>query len=161
MERLAHGLETSICNQSVPPTPIFCPDKIQAKEPDIFDSNCPQKLNDFLFQCRIYFNTNLHQFHTPTTKVVFTLSYLSGLACQWSQTFLDLEPDWDLIPWYTDWDLFIIKLTNNFGALDTISEAAEDLESLIMASGSQISRYNIEFAQLAGLLKWPDSVLCH
>ncbi|KAF9442159.1 hypothetical protein P691DRAFT_618665, partial [Macrolepiota fuliginosa MF-IS2] len=59
--------------------------KIQAKEPDIFDSNHPQKLNDFLFQCRIYFNTNPHQFCTPTAKVVFTLSYLLGPAHQWFQ----------------------------------------------------------------------------
>ncbi|KAF9440770.1 hypothetical protein P691DRAFT_649245, partial [Macrolepiota fuliginosa MF-IS2] len=97
--------------------------KIQAKEPDIFDGNHPQKLNDFLFQYRIYFNTNPYQFCTPTTKVVFTLSYLVGPACQWFQTLLDLEPDWDL---------FIIKLTNNFGVLNTISEATEDLESLTM-----------------------------
>ncbi|KAF9440838.1 hypothetical protein P691DRAFT_767163 [Macrolepiota fuliginosa MF-IS2] len=146
MERLAHGLETSVHNQSVPPAPIFHPDKIQAKEPNIFDGNCPQKLNDFLFQCRIYFNTNPHQFHTPTAKVIFTLPYLLGLARQWFQTLLDSEPDWDLIPWYTDWDLFIIELTNNFGALDAISEATEDLKSLMMASGTQISRYNVEFA---------------
>ena len=47
---------------------------------DIFSSTKPDKLNNFLFQCRLYFHTNLAQFDTDIAKINFAMTYLTKVA---------------------------------------------------------------------------------
>ncbi|KAF7770963.1 hypothetical protein Agabi119p4_6937 [Agaricus bisporus var. burnettii] len=156
---IAGGLATHNRLSAQPP-PVKTP-KVAIKEPGTFNGKDPLKLNEFIFQCRIYFDANPHQFPTNHTKVSFALSYLTGNAQTWFQTLLEDTPDWNVIPWYNDWDLFVEELTSNFGAVDPLAEAAEEIEHLRMATTEHVNKYNVSFARLAGRLHWPDSVLVY
>ena len=48
--------------------------------PDTFSGTEPDKLNNFLFQCRLYFCTNPVQFDMDIAKINFTMTYLTGVA---------------------------------------------------------------------------------
>jgi len=51
--------------------------------PDTFSDTEPDKLNNFLFQCHLYFHTNLVQFNTHIAKTNFVITYLTGVAQNW------------------------------------------------------------------------------
>ena len=48
--------------------------------PDTFSSTEPDKLNNFLFQCYLYFYANLVQFDINIAKINFTIFYLTGVV---------------------------------------------------------------------------------
>ena len=48
--------------------------------PNTFSNTEPDKLNNFLFQCHLYFCANLVQFNTNIVKINFTITYLTGVA---------------------------------------------------------------------------------
>jgi len=48
--------------------------------PNTFSGAEPDKLNNFLFQCRLYFHTNLVQFDTDIAKINFAMTYLTGVV---------------------------------------------------------------------------------
>ena len=48
--------------------------------PDTFSSIEPNKLNNFLFQCHLYFYTNPVQFDMDIVKINFAMTYLMGVA---------------------------------------------------------------------------------
>ena len=48
--------------------------------PNTFSSTEPDKLNNFLFQCRLYFRTNPVQFDMDIAKINFAMTYLTGVA---------------------------------------------------------------------------------
>jgi len=48
--------------------------------PDTFSSTELDKLNNFLFQCYLYFCANLVQFDMNIAKINFTMTYLTGVA---------------------------------------------------------------------------------
>ena len=52
----------------------------KARIPDTFSGTKPDKLNNFLFQCRLYFHTNLAQFNMDIAKINFAMTYLTGVA---------------------------------------------------------------------------------
>ncbi|KAF5355634.1 hypothetical protein D9756_004424 [Leucocoprinus leucothites] len=152
---------TNLENRNHTPQPVVKMERIQAKEPDTFDGSKPQKLDEFLFQCRLYFNTNLSQFTTERVKVSFAMTFLKGPAQQHFQTVLQVEYNWDVISWFQDFQLFADELCKNFGALDRETEAAEELEHLRMGHNWTITKYNVEFSRLASILGWPDNVLVY
>ena len=47
---------------------------------DIFSDAEPDKLNNFLFQCQLYFYTNLMQFDMDIVEINFAMTYLTGVA---------------------------------------------------------------------------------
>ncbi|KAF5348330.1 hypothetical protein D9756_010490 [Leucocoprinus leucothites] len=137
---------TNLENRNHTPQPVIKTEHIQAKEPDTFDGSKPQKLDEFLFQCRLYFNTNLSQFTTECAKVSFAMTFLKGPAQQHFQMVLQVEYNWDVISWFQDFQLFADELCKNFGALDRETEAVEELEHLRMGHNWTITKYNIEFS---------------
>jgi len=52
----------------------------KARIPNTFSSTEPDKLNNFLFQCRLYFHTYLAQFNTDIAKINFTMTYLTRVV---------------------------------------------------------------------------------
>ena len=65
--------------------------KGKAKEPDTFDGFDPQKLNNFILLCNLYFWTNA-TYSEDVAKVTFTLSYLHGIALEYFElAILDNE----------------------------------------------------------------------
>ena len=60
------------------------------------------KLNNFLFQCHLYFHVNLVQFNTDITKINFAMTYLTGVAQNWFKVDLNQEDQNIFEDWLSD-----------------------------------------------------------
>jgi len=56
---------------------------------DTFSGTEPDKLNNFLFQCWLYFRANLAQFDMDIAKINFAMTYLTGVAQNWFEVGLN------------------------------------------------------------------------
>ena len=117
--------------------------------PDTFSDTEPDKLNNFLFQCCLYFHTNPAQFDTDIAKINFTMTYLTRVAQDWFEVSLNQEDQGILQDWLSDWNLFVDELCQYFGLLDPVGEVANMLDNLCMKSGNKISTYNVDFMRYA------------
>ena len=63
----------------------------KAHIPDTFSGTEPDKLNNFLFQCRLYFCANPAQFDMDIAKINFAMTYLTGVAQDWFEVGLNQE----------------------------------------------------------------------
>ena len=52
----------------------------KAHTSNTFSNTKPNKFNNFLFQCHLYFHTNLAQFNMDIVKFNFTMTYLTRVA---------------------------------------------------------------------------------
>ena len=68
----------------------------KARIPNTFSGTEPDKLNNFLFQCRLYFCANPVQFDTDIAKINFAMTYLTGVAQDWFEVGLNQE-DQDIL----------------------------------------------------------------
>jgi len=57
--------------------------------PDNFSSTEPDKLNNFLFQCQLYFHANPVQFNMDIVKINFAITYITGVAQDWFEVSLN------------------------------------------------------------------------
>lgn len=125
-------------------------------KPDTFDSTDPLKLNDFILQCTLFFQDSLNSFRRDSKKVNFALSYLRGTALQWFEPAIINNSDED---WIDDWSAFIDKLKTNFGTIDPIGNAEEELDVLTMLDNQKIIKYHIKFNRLAARVEWDQAAL--
>ena len=95
-EQLAEvlGWLANTLNSNQTPRPNTNSRGTKAYIPDTFSGTEPDKLNNFLFQCCLYFHTNPAQFDTDIAKINFTMTYLTGVAQDW----------------LSDWNLFVDEL---------------------------------------------------
>ena len=84
--RLANTL-----NSNQTPKPNTNSRGTKAHIPDTFSGTKPNKLNNFLFQCWLYFRANLAQFDMDITKINFAMTYLTGVAQDWFEVGLNQE----------------------------------------------------------------------
>ena len=133
----------------------------KARISNTFSSTEPNKLNNFLFQCRLYFCANLVQFDMDIAKINFTMTYLTGVAQDWFEVGLNQEDQGILQDWLSNWNLFVDELHQHFGLSDPVGKAANMLDNLHMKPGNKISTYNVDFMRYASQLGWGNSVLCH
>ena len=61
----------------------------KAHIPNTFSSTELDKLNNFLFQDRLYFHANLAQFDMDIVKINFTMTYLTGVVQDWFEVGLN------------------------------------------------------------------------
>jgi len=154
--RLANTLNT---NQT--PAPNTNLRGTKAHIPNTFSGTEPDKLNNFLFQCRLYFRANPAHFNMDIAKINFAMTYLTGVAQDWFEMSLNQEDQGILQDWLSDWNLFVDELHRHFGLSDPVGEAANMLNNLCMKPGNKISTYNMDFMCYASQLDWGNSVLCH
>ena len=84
------------------------------------------------------------------TKVTFAQSYLKGIALEWFEPDLLLMDDPDLCPfWMENYKEFILELQMNFGLYDPVRDAEHQLDHLTMKDGQCITKYMVEFNQIA------------
>ena len=95
--RLANTLNS---NQTLGPNTN--PRRTKVRIPDTFSSTEPDKLNNFLFQCRLYFCTNLAQFDMDIAKINFAMTYHTGVAQDWFEVGLNQEDQDILQDWLSD-----------------------------------------------------------
>ena len=110
-----------------------------------FSSTEPDKLNNFLFQCCLYFCANPAQFNMDIAKINFTMTYLTGVAQDWFEVGLNQKDQSILQYWLSDWNLFVNKLHWHFGLSDSVGKAANMLDNLCMKPSNKISTYNVDF----------------
>ena len=89
------------------------------------------------------------------------MTYLTGVVQDWFEVSLNQKDQGILQDWLSDWNLFVDKLHQHFGFLDSIGEAANILDNLHMKSGNKIFTYNVDFMCYASQLDWRNSMLCH
>jgi len=138
--QLANTLNT---NQT--PAPNTNSRGTKAYIPDTFSGTEPDKLNNFLFQCRLYFHANLAQFDTDIAKINFAITYLTGVAQDWFEVGLNQEDQSIIQDWLSNWNLFVDELRRHFGFSDPVGEAANMLDNLRMKPSNKISTYNVDF----------------
>ena len=63
----------------------------KAHIPNTFSGTEPDKLNNFLFQCQLYFYANPAQFSMDIVKINFAMTYLTGVAQDWFEVDLNQE----------------------------------------------------------------------
>jgi len=117
----------------------------KARIPNTFSSTEPDKLNNFLFQCHLYFHANPAPFDMDIVKINFAMTYLTGVAQDWFEVGLNQEDQSIFQDWLSDWNLFVDELHRHFDPLDSIGEAANMLDNLHMKPGDKISTYNVDF----------------
>ena len=61
----------------------------KAHIPDTFSGIELDKLNNFLFQCKLYFHANPVQFDMDIVKINFAMIYLTGVAQDWFEVGLN------------------------------------------------------------------------
>ena len=103
--RLANTL-----NSNQTPGPNTSSRETKAHIPDTFSSTELDKLNNFLFQCCLYFCTNPAQFDMDIVKINFAMTYLTGVAQNWFEVGLNQEDQGILQDWLSDWNLFVDEL---------------------------------------------------
>ena len=140
LSRLANTLNT---NQT--PAPNTNSRGTKARISDTFSGTEPNKLNNFLFQYRLYFHANPAQFDMDIAKINFAMTYLTGVAQNWFEGGLNQEDQGILQDWLSDWNLFVDELHQHFGLSDPVGEAANMLDNLRMKPGNKIFTYNVDF----------------
>ena len=150
--RLANTLNT---NQT--PGPNTNSRGTKACIPDTFSGTEPDKLNNFLFQYRLYFRANPVQFDTDIVKINFVMTYLTGVAQDWFEVGLNQEDQGILQDWLSNWNLFVDELHRHFGLSDPVSKAANILDNLCMKPSDKISTYNVDFMCYASQLGWRNT----
>ena len=78
-------------NSNQTPSPSTNTRGTKARIPDTFSGTEPDKLNNFLFQCYLYFHANPVQFNMDITKINFAMIYLTGVAQDWFEVGLSQE----------------------------------------------------------------------
>ena len=149
LSRLANTLNT---NQT--PTPNTNSRGTKAHISDTFSGTEPDKLNNFLFQCRLYFCANPAQFDMDIAKINFAMTYLTRVAQNWFEVGLNQEDQGILQDWLSDWNLFVDELRRHFGLSDSVGKAANMLNNLRMKPSNKISTYNVDFMCYVSQLGW-------
>lgn len=149
------GLGTIIQNNS---SSASSEGKARVKEPEVFDGTEPRKLKSFLASLSLVF-LDRPTYFTESRKVMYTLSYLGGIAKEWFEPDI-LDPDPTNLPaWTYSFRELVRELSENFGLYDAQGEAEEKLGNLRMRDNEQIRKYNVRFNSLAVLTDWDTSAL--
>ncbi|KIO03935.1 hypothetical protein M404DRAFT_112741, partial [Pisolithus tinctorius Marx 270] len=129
---LAHNAHTSPKSSS----------RTKLHEPNTFDGTDPKKLCAFFIQCKLNFQDHPQAFRTNHAKVIFSQSYLKGMALEWFE--LDLlrveDPD-DQPLWMDSWREFVLELQTTFGPHDPVADAKSQLNHLHMKDSQHINKY--------------------
>ena len=162
-EQLANvlGWLANTLNSNQTPSPNTNARGTKACISDTFSGTESDKLNNFLFQCHLYFHTNLAQFDMDIAKINFTITYLTRVVQDWFEMGFNQKDQSILQDWLSDWNLFVDELHQHFGLSDPIGKAANMLDNLCMKYGDKISTYNMDFMCYASQLGWGNSALCH
>ena len=131
-----------------------------AKPPDPFDGSDASKLQQFLLQLALYFQSKPKYFSKPRNRVVFAVSYLRGSALEWFAPSFQAVDEGDLEPdWMDDYPDFVRELRGNFGEADEVDTARTKLTNLAMSDTQKITHYIIRFNNYATKCNWEEKTL--
>jgi len=96
------GQLANTLNSNQTPRPNTNSRGTKARIPNTFSSAKPDKLNNFLFQCRLYFCGNLVQFDMDIVKINFAMTYFTRVAQNWLEMGLNQEDQGILQDWLSN-----------------------------------------------------------
>ena len=135
---------------------------IKPRAPDAFDGMDPHKLDNFVFQCSMYFAVRSADFPDDESRVTFALSYLTDTPLDWFRTeFNDSLSLSALPPWFSSYPLFTAELRRLFGPSDPVTSAMDFLEGLRYEDTTKAARYTLDFNNFARRTGWNDRALLH
>ena len=132
--------------------------KIKARDPDPYDGSDPTKLRAFLSQCKLVFQARPYDFDEDQVKITYAVSWLKGTAQRWYEPTLALADD-DLPDYAINWDDFEEALKTTFGEPDPVSSASYKLDQLVMKDTHHVTKYNVEFNELATITGYEERAL--
>lgn len=130
----------------------------EARVPDRFDGSRADKLRPFLSQLNIVFLNHPKRFSTDRAKVLFAGSFLSGVAADWFEPFIDDTNSGEATV-LDSWILFKDRLTKVFGDPNATATAEHNLSMLEMRDSESIAEYITRFRTEAARLDWDDAAL--
>ena len=103
-EQLAEvlGRLANTLNSNQTPGPNTNSRETKAHIPNTFSGTKPNKLNNFLFQCCLYFHANPAQFDMNIAKINFAMTYLTRVAQDWFEVGLNQEDQGIFQNWLSD-----------------------------------------------------------
>lgn len=145
------------------PSLVTAPDRshaVKTRTPDAFDGSDPRKLDNFIFQCSMYFAARSAHFPDDESQVTFALSYLTDTPLDWFRSELDHATSLGTLPpWFTSYSIFTAELLRLFGPSDPATDAMTSLEGLCYDEASKATRYTLEFNHYARRTGWNESAL--
>lgn len=143
---------------STPPstTVISSSKDANARAPDTFNGTDPSQLNRFIRSCKVYFLNNASRFRTDRSKVLYSGSYLTGLAGDWFEPYTDNTGEHEVM--LDSWSSFEDSLREMFGDSNLKETAEFKLDTMVMKYTDQISTYIItKFRTYSKQLDWDDA----
>ena len=117
----------------------------KANTPEHFDGSSRRKLDVFIAECEILFETSPRRYRTDRSKVLASGSYLKGNAKEWFTNSFKvpraLRPDWLLT-----WDAYCEKLQEVWGLQDPGAAAEAELRKLSMSNSERVPNYIARFS---------------
>ncbi len=96
-----------------------------------------------------------------TSKVNYTISFLSSTALDWFEPDILYSNPWNLPVWQYSYAIFLDELRTNFGPFDAIGDAEDALEHLRMCDRDRIMMYMVQFNQYTSQVGYGDNSLHH
>ena len=131
---------------------------VKARDPDPYDGSDPMKLRAFLSQCKLVFRACPDDFDDDEVKITYAVSWLKGTAQRWYEPNLSLDEE-ELPDFALNWNDFEEALKTTFGEPDPISTASYKLDHLAMKDHYHITKYIIEFNELAAITGYDERAL--
>ena len=132
--------------------------RIKARDPDPYDGSDPTKLRAFLSQCKLMFRSRPRDFAEDQVKITYAVSWLKGTAQRWYEPNLSLA-DRDLPDFALFWEDFEEALKTTFGEPDPVASASYKLDHLVMKEHHHITKYNVDFNELATITGYDERAL--
>ena len=156
-----HSIDRSVHSLAQHTNHVGGPTRSNLKDPDTFDGDNPAKLRPFLTQIYLHFAERPRAFATDDDKIIYTLSYLRGLAAEWFTPYDNVlggvqrtRPHWD-----GNFPLFVQELIINFGPHDPVGDAENRIRHLKMKDSERFTRFLVQFNKLAVTIGWGDRAL--
>ena len=135
----------------------------KVQDPDMFNGTNPKKLRTFLVQCELVYSDWPKAFRLDRSKITFAQSYLKGMALEWFKPDLLDTGDLANCPcWMDNWVTFVAELQSTFSLHNPVADAEHQLDHLQMKDGHHVTRYIMDFNQLASQVQgYSDGALQH
>ena len=130
------------------------PPQIKATPPEKFNGLDPNLLPGWIAKLDLYQQVARHT--TALDKINAALLLLEGPAFDFFAPFLEVEEakKEDFVK--TSYSAFLTKLRENFGPIDAVANAEDEICNLVMNTNDHIVDYNIKFRRLPNPLQSVD-----
>lgn len=132
--------------------------RVRIKDPERFTGKDPDKLRPFIMSCELNFQGNPRTYRNDLTKITYAVAHLADSAQLWYEPYFYNAPN--PAPLFcSNWDEFKRELSSQFGNPHEERDAERELMKLKMAENHKVSRYVIDFNNLATRTAWDDGAL--